>query len=254
MYLVRICAVALLIMGSPAGAQERQSSGDCAGLEENSAIAAIRGCHGEVVDPAEAALLGEGPVSEPPFFRDEPHDRKSEEAWASSGPRQGPALSNEAGAALPLVPLAAPATRLVQIDGEIWAAEQQRDRAAVRDAAAPPAREDFWRAPPRLAPLAPLAEPHIEVDGQVVVMDDWRKGRPLGNPADSVTKESFEGNLASAGPPSTEVMHSAVIDGVTVEMDAVSFQLLELILRSAGALEAEEAQPVQSEGETELGE
>ena len=165
-----------------------------------------------------------------------------------------PALPNEVGAALPLLPLAAPATRLVQIDGEIWAAEQQRARTAVREAAAPLAREDSWRAPPRLAPLTPLAEPHIEVDGQVVVMDEWRKGRPLGMPADSVDQESPEGNFASAVSPSTEVMRSAVIDGVTVEMDAVSFQLLELILRLAGAPEAEEAQTFQSGVGMELSE
>jgi hypothetical protein len=52
MYLVRSCAVALLVMGNSASAHELRPSGDCAGLEENSAIAAIRGCHGEFVNPA----------------------------------------------------------------------------------------------------------------------------------------------------------------------------------------------------------
>jgi hypothetical protein len=254
MYLVRSCAVALLVMWNSANAQELRPSDDCAGLEENSAIAAIRGCHGEVVDPAEAALLGEGPVSEPPFFWDESYDRMSEEAWASSGPRQGPTLPSEAGGTLPPLPRAAPATGLVQIDGETWASDQQRDRTAVRDAAASTTRNNSWGAPPRLVPLTPIAEPHIEVDGLVVPMEDWLKRSPLDTHADPVNEEATEGDLASPVPLPSKVMRSAVIDGVTVELDAASYLLMGMILRSAGTQETEEAQTVRSGVETELSE
>jgi hypothetical protein len=255
MYFVRSCTVALLIMGSPASAQEQRTpGGDCAGLEENSAIAAIRGCHGEFVDPAEAALLGEGPVTGPPFYSDEPYDVMGGEAWAPPGLPPAPALPEKVGGTLPLLPLAAPTARLVQIDGETWATDQQRDRTAVRDATELRAREDSWRAPPRLLPLTPVAEPHIEVGGQVVLMDDWLKKSPLDTRADHVDVDAPEEEVASAVPLPTEIIHSTVIDGVTVELDAASYLLLELILRSAAVPDAEEAQTIQSGAETKLGE
>jgi hypothetical protein len=142
----------------------------------------------------------------------------------------------------------------VQIDGKTWASEQQRDRTAVRDATELRARETSWRALPRLAPLTPVPEPHIESGGQVVLIDDWLKGSPPDTPADPIDEEATEGSIASTVPLPTGVMRSAVIDGVTLELDAASYLLMEMILRSAGAPEAEEAQTVQSAVGMELGE
>jgi hypothetical protein len=86
----------------------------------------------------------------------------------------------------------------------------------------------------------------------MVLMDDWRKGSLPDTPADPVDEEATEGEVASTVPLPTEVMRSAVIDGVTVELDAASYLLIEMILRSAGTHETEEAQTVRSGVETEL--
>lgn len=247
MYLHRLCGMALLVMVGPASAQEQRTSGNCAGLAENSVEAAIRSCHGEVVDPEEAALLGQDPLSEVRFSSDEPFGDFIDPSRASTileGLRE----------ASPLAPSATRAGPLVQIDGEDWALEQQRLRSSRNDAAEPAAQEVAGVAPTRLVPLTPTAEPHVEVDGQLVSMDVWLEGSFLDRLVGPVEVEiPDEGEaFASTRPPATETRHSAVIDGVTVELDLVSYELLELILRSAGMADIEEAPTAQPEVLEEL--
>lgn len=236
MYLHGLCGMALLVMAGPASAQEQRILGDCAGLAENSAEGAIRSCHGEVVDAEEAALLGQDPQSDLRFSSDEPFDDFMDTSRA-------PTVLEVLGEASPLAPSATRTGPLVQIDGEDWATEQQRLRSSRNDAAEPAVQEVPDLSATRLVPLTPTAEPHVEVDGQLVSADVWFEGSfldKLVGPAEVEISDEGEA-FASTLPPATETRHSAVIDGVTVEMDLISYELLELILRSSGVADIDKA-------------
>ena len=242
----------LLIMTGAASAQEQPTPSDCAGLAANSVESAVRSCRGEIVDPAEAALLGQDPLSGSPFSPDQPFDRISGEADSFVAPSHVSVLLDDVGDALSLPRSTARTGPLVQIDGETWASEQDRTRSRVNAAAEPAMRDVVWQAPPRLPPLTPMAVPHVEVDGRPVPMEGWLEGSLPGRQADPVAVASPNGELVSALPPSSETMRSAVIDGVTVEMDPASYRLMELILRSAGVANAGAEQTAQSGGLEEL--
>ena len=184
MYLGRLCGMALMFTVSAASAQEQPTPGDCAGLAANSIESVLRSCHGEVVDPAEAALLGQDPLSGPPFSSDYPFDRISGEAESLVDPSHVSALLDDVGDALSLPRLTARTGPLVQIDGENWASEQDGMRSRVHDAAEPATRDVVWQAPPRLPPLTPVAVPHVEVDGRPVPMKEWLEGSLPGRRAD----------------------------------------------------------------------
>jgi hypothetical protein len=79
-------------------------------------------------------------------------------------------------------------------------------------------------------------------------MEEWLEGSLLGRRADPVAVAVPDGELVSTLPPSTETMRSAMIDGVTVEMDPASYRLMELILGSAGVSSAKAEPTVQSGG------
>ena len=248
MYLGRLCGMALMFTVSAASAQEQPTPGDCAGLAANSIESVLRGCRGEVVDPAEAALLGQDPLSGPSFSSDQPFDSTSGEADSFIAPSHVSALLDDVGNALSLPRSTTRTAPLVQIDGETWASEQDRLRSRVDDAAEPATRDVVWQAPPRLPPLTPVAVPHVEVDGRQVPMEGWLEGSLPGRLADPVAVAAPDGELVSTLPPSTETMRSAVIDGVTVEMDPASYRLMELILGSAGVSSAKAEPTVQSGG------
>ncbi len=252
MYLGRLCGMALMFTVSAASAQEQPTPGDCAGLAANSIESVLRSCHGEVVDPAEAALLGQDPLSGPSFSSDQPFDRISGEAESLVDPFQVSVLLDDVGDALSLPRSTARTGPLVQIDGETWASEQERMMSRVNDAAEPATREVFWQALPRSTPLTPMAVPHVEVDGRLVPMEDWLEGSLPGRLADPVAVADPDGELVSPLVPSSGTIRSAVIDGVTVEMDPASYRLMEMILRSAGVSSAEAEQTVQSGGLEEL--
>ena len=248
MYLGRLCGVILMFTVSSANAQEQPTPGDCAGLAANSIESVLRSCHGEVVDPAEAALLGQDPLSGPSFSSDQPFDRISGEAESLVDPSHVSVLLSDVGDALSLPRSITRTAPLVQIDGETWASEQDRLRSRVNDAAEPATRQAFRQAQPHLPPLTPVAVPHVEVDGRLVPMEDWLEGSLPGRRADPAGVAAPEEELVSTLPPSTEIMRSAVIDGVTVEMDPASYRLMELILGSAGVSSAEAEQTAQSGG------
>ena len=248
MYLGRLCGVGLMFTVSAASAQEPPTPRDCAGLAANSIESVLRSCHGEVVDPAEAALLGQDPLSGPPFSSDHSFDSISGEAGSLVDPSQVSVLLDDVGDALSLPRSTARAGPLVQIDGVTWASEQDRLRSRVDDAAEPATRDVVWQASPRLLPLTPIAVPHVEVDGRQVPMEGWLEGSLPGRRADPVAVAVPDGELVSSLPLSGGAMRSAVIDGVTVEMGPASYRLMELILRSAGVANAEAEQAAQSGG------
>jgi hypothetical protein len=254
MRLGRLCGVAFLLKASSAGAQEQPTPGDCAGLAANSAEAAILHCHGEVTDPAVAALLSQDPLNEAPFPAQVPFSGTGREAFGFMDPVDAPSVPGIIEQAPALAQPTARSGPLVQIDGEEWATEQQRARSAVDAAAAPAAREGFWQAPSRLVPLTPIAEPHVQIDGQTVSMDQWHERRAPDMLAAPVQVEIPDEDLAATLPPAIGTMRSAVIDGVTVDLDPVSYELLELILRSAGGAETEDVPLVGAENLGELGE
>ena len=192
MYLGRLCGMALMFTVSAASAQEQPTPGDCAGLAANSIESVLRSCHGEVVDPAEAALLGQDPLSGSPFPSDHPFDRISGEAESLVDPSHLLVLLDDVGDALSLQRSTTRTAPLVQIEGETWASEQDRLRSRVNDAAEPPTRDVVWQAPPRLLPLTPIAVPHVEVDGRLVPMEEWLEGSLPGRRADPVGTASAE--------------------------------------------------------------
>jgi hypothetical protein len=254
MHLAGLSGVALLAMAGSAGAQEQRTPSGCTGLAANSVEAAILHCHGEVTVPAVTALLGQDPLNEATFPSDVPLPGWGTEAVGFMDLIRAPTVLDIVGQVPPLAPRAARAGPLVQIDGQDWATEQQRARSSVEGAAEPSAREGFWQAPPHLVPLTPTAEPHAEVDGQTVSMDQWLEGSFLDKLVDPVPVEPPGEDHAPALAPSTETMRSAVIDGVTVDFGPVSYELLGLIRRSAGVADTEERPAPQAEVLEELGE
>jgi hypothetical protein len=85
-------------------------------------------------------------------------------------------------------------------------------------------------------------------------MDQWHERRAPDMLAAPVQVEIPDEGLAATLPPPTGTMRSAVIDGVTVDLDPVSYELLELILRSADGAKTEDVPLVGAENLEEPGE
>jgi hypothetical protein len=84
--------------------------------------------------------------------------------------------------------------------------------------------------------LAAQAQEELRLEGELDA--EWLERHPLGEPVDPDEVEFLDEAASAELPPLVPGRRYAEIDGVVVELDPESYELLQLIRRSAGVVEA----------------
>ena len=212
------CAAALAVLTSTpmAQAQTARTVEDCAELPADSFEAAMLDCDA-LQAPEPTAPLPD--LDNPPEVVTEPRP--------TSAPLADPVEQ----------PVPAPKPTAPLLENEIEPVPE------VLEAALPDPVEEIAPAPdPELSsvPVPPSRTDVVQVDGEPLADEEWLERYPLREPVDPAEVVILDEDVPADLPPPSADSRYAVIDGMIVELDPESYELLRLIRSAAGVAQAPE--------------
>ena len=227
----RAAALALLASTPMAQAQTAATQEDCADLPADSFEAAMLDCD---------ARQAPEPTAPPPDLNNPP-EIVTKPVREVVAPLPDPVEQT--------VPAPEPAEPLLETEVE--------PVPQALEAALPDPVEEIAPAPgPELSsvPVPPSRTDVVQVDGEPLADEDWLERYPLHAPVDPTEVVILEEDVPGDLPPPAADGRYAVIDGMIVELDPESYELLRLIRRAGGVAQAPELVTEEHERDRDEGE
>ena len=227
----RAAAVAVLASTAMAQAQTGATPEGCAELPADSFEAAMLDCD---------ALQAPEPTAPPPDL-DSPPEVVTEPVPEVVAPLPEPVEQT--------VP--APETEAPILETEVEPVPQ------ALEAALPDPVEEIAPAPdPELSsvPVPPSRTDVVQVNGEPLADEEWLERYPLSEPVDPAEVVILEEDVPADLPPPAANSRYAVIDGMIVELDPESYELLCLIRRAGAVAQARELVTEERDGDRDEGE